>query len=251
MLSPKTPPPTAATPLPVPPPATPPPAAQPAAAPPSPGARRAASVPQYLRVTRWHDPRRDHRSHDPRSAYVERFWMSVLGPSVVWFLRLIAREFDSNPAVDAHLMLDLPLTARRLGLGFKGGRNSAFMRTLDRSVTFGMARRPAGSADALEVRTLVPPMPATLHDRLPQELRAEMSAWSRTHDGFELSGGETRLLASCMLNMGHGLHESSERIVMLGVSPDAANQAVAWAWADKVHSRPQRGPAAAGPLTSV
>jgi len=40
----------------------------------------------------------DNVGHDPRSSYVERFWLGVLGPSSVVFLRRIANEFETNPS---------------------------------------------------------------------------------------------------------------------------------------------------------
>ena len=41
-------------------------------------------------VEAWPDPVVDELGHDPRSTYVERFWLPVLGPSTVWFLRRVA-----------------------------------------------------------------------------------------------------------------------------------------------------------------
>ena len=36
--------------------------------------------PDPLHVVRWHDPLIDQLGHDPRSRYVEQFWLGVLGP---------------------------------------------------------------------------------------------------------------------------------------------------------------------------
>lgn len=36
-----------------------------------------------IAVEAWSDPVIDQLGHDPRSAYVERFWLPVLGPSGV------------------------------------------------------------------------------------------------------------------------------------------------------------------------
>jgi hypothetical protein len=35
----------------------------------------------HLRISPWHDPVVDAIGHDPRSNYVERFWLSLLGPA--------------------------------------------------------------------------------------------------------------------------------------------------------------------------
>ena len=183
-----------------------------------------------LWVRPWDDPGLARRGHDPRSAYVERFWIAVLGPSAVWFLRLLAREFDEL-APGEELRLDLDSTARRLGLQHRGGRTSTFMRTVDRCAMFGLACFTDGAV--LMVRRHLPSVPRRLHDRIPPELRDEIGRWCRTDGHTDFSVGETRLLASCMLMLGHGLHESAERLVTLGLAPNAANEATAWAWAQR------------------
>lgn len=181
-----------------------------------------------LQVRAWDDPVLRRCGHDPRSVYVERFWVAVLGPSAVWLLRLLAREFDEI-GPDDDLQLDLELTARRLGLQHRGGRQSTFMRTVDRCRKFDLA---CFDEDAvLLVRRWMPPVPRQLHVRMPRELRSEVGLWTRTDSHTDFSVGEIRLLATCMLRLGNGLHEAAERLVMLGLPPAAANEATAWAWA--------------------
>ena len=183
-----------------------------------------------LRVRPWDDPKLRRRGHDPRSIYVERFWVAILGPSAVWLLRLLAREFDElEPGEE--LRLDLDSTARRLGLQHRGGRQSTFMRTIDRCRMFDLAHFTDDAV--LIVRRHVPPVPRRLRMRMPRELRDEVDHWSRTDGHAEFSVGETRLLAICVLTLGHGLHESAERLVTLGLAPSAANEATAWAWAER------------------
>src|SRR5579872_5088621 len=90
-----------------------------------------------LPVRPWVDDVIDTLGFDPRSSYVERFWLGILGPSTTWLLRRTAAAFDRSPAG-----FELPLadTARELGLGERGGRNSPFIRALFRSCQFEMAR---------------------------------------------------------------------------------------------------------------
>ncbi len=189
------------------------------------------SIPLHvLRVRAWDDTATRRYGHDPRSAYVERFWIAVLGPSVVWLLRLLAREFD-DLVPGEEIRLDLDDTARRLGLQHRGGRQSTFMRTVDRCREFGLARFDEDAV--LVVRRLIPAVPRRLQMRMPRDLRDEIGRWSRPEDRSDFSVGETRLLATCMMTLGHGLHESAERLVTLGLAPRAANEAAAWAWAEK------------------
>ena len=220
---------------------------------PNPGAASSETSPnappiphhRVLQVRPWDDSQWHHAGHDPRSAYVERFGVAVLGPSVVWFLRLVAREFD-HLAAGQELRLDLELTARRLGLQHRGGRQSTLMRTIDRCRTFDLARLEDDCV--LGVRRRLPPVPQRLRLRMPPELRDEANCWSRTEGRSDFSLGETRLLASCMLMLGHGLHESAERLVMLGLAPRAANEATAWAWSEQsVHPANDSGDGWHGP----
>ena len=190
----------------------------------------AAEPLRILQVQPWDDPNLHRDGHDPRSAYVERFWIAVLGPSAVWLLRLLAREFDEL-APGEILRLDLESTAQRLGLQHRGGRQSTFMRTIDRCRMFDLAHFENDAV--LIVRRQMPPVPRRLHVRMPRELREEIGRWTRTVGHTDFSVGETRLLATCMLMLGHGLHESAERLVMLGLAPKAANEATAWAWAER------------------
>lgn len=185
---------------------------------------------RVLRVRPWIDPKWLEAGHDPRSAYVERFWVGILGPSVAWLLRLIAREFD-DLAPNEELCLDLEVTARRLGVQHRGGRHSTMMRTIDRCCTFDVAR--LDDDGVLFVRTRMPPVPRALRIRMPEELRDEVGHWTRTGGSTDVSVGEMRLLASCMLMLGNGLHESAEQLVRLGLEPRGANEATAWAWAER------------------
>lgn len=181
-----------------------------------------------LQVRPWDDPVLHRQGHDPRSVYVERFWVAVLGPSAVWLLRLLAREFDEL-GPDDDLLLDLEFTARRLGLQHRGGRQSTFMRTVDRCRMFDLAYFDDDAV--LQVRRRVPPVPRQFYVRMPRELRSEVGLWTRIDEHADFSVGEIRLLATCMLMLGNGLHEAAERLVILGLPPGAANEATAWAWA--------------------
>src|ERR1700687_3530254 len=71
----------------------------------------------------------DALGHDPRTLYVETYWLSVLGPSSLWLLRRLAAGLEAHP--DG---FDMPMaeTARSIGLGDKGGRTSPFVRSLVR-----------------------------------------------------------------------------------------------------------------------
>ena len=50
-----------------------------------------------VRVVPWLDPVVDRRGHDPRSTYVERFWLGTLGPTATFLMRRLAAGFDDHP----------------------------------------------------------------------------------------------------------------------------------------------------------
>jgi hypothetical protein len=123
-------------------------------------------------VRPWADPVIDTLGHDPRSQYVERFWLGVLGPSTTWLLRLLASELEMNPA---GFELDLVEAAHALGLGTRGGRHSPFMRALGRCCRFDLAEaRPDNS---LAVRRKVPPLNRRQVLHLPASLQEAHRQW--------------------------------------------------------------------------
>src|SRR5215210_5165638 len=125
-----------------------------------------------LAIRPWPDPVIDRVGHDPRSPYVEHFWLSILGPSTTWLLRRLAARFEETPD---GFELDLCETARALGLGNRGGPNSPFVRALGRCRQFGFAQEPAEGT--LAVRRRLPPLTRGQVDRLPPPLRDEHQRW--------------------------------------------------------------------------
>ena len=122
--------------------------------------------PVTLAVVSWDDPVLERRGHDPRSEYVERFWLPILGPSTTWLLRRFARGFEEFPG---GFRIDLADTSRALGLGEGTGRNSMITRSVERACQFGMSQRHG--LDRLSVRTHLPPLTQRQLSRLPLALQ--------------------------------------------------------------------------------
>jgi hypothetical protein len=130
-----------------------------------------------LIVLPWPDSVHGLPGHDPRSLYVEKFWLGILGPSTTLLLRRVARGFDDRPDGFAVSVVD---TARALGLGEGTGKNSMVMRTVERACQFGMARPGVGGE--LLVRTELPWLNARQVSRLPEILqRAHARELDRYH----------------------------------------------------------------------
>src|SRR3954465_12686386 len=96
-----------------------------------------------LTIRPWPDEVIDALGHDPRSAYVERFWLGVLGPAA---MGPRGRRADGLEREPAGFELALGDTARSIGIGGQG-RSSPFVRTLGRIVQFDVGR--VGRAAAL------------------------------------------------------------------------------------------------------
>lgn len=125
-------------------------------------------------VVAWVDPVVEAFGHHPRSEYVERYWLGVLGPSAVWALRRLVGWLEDAP--DGYPLALAPM-ARELGLGEGTGRNSPLVRTLTRLVSYDMA---VIRGDALGVRRAMGPLTRRQVMRLPGHLgerhQAEMAA---------------------------------------------------------------------------
>lgn len=180
-----------------------------------------------IAVETWSDPVVDRLGHDPRSAYVERFWLPILGPSTIWFLRRMADGLDRSPE---GFELDLVDTAQSLGVGMRGGRNAPMLRTIDRSVRFGAARVQGPSAIA--VRRRLAPLSRAQSERLPASLRSEHDVWlsaPRTAPGFAEMQDRARTLALVLLESGEEDGDVERQLHRLRFHPAVASEALRWA----------------------
>ena len=114
---------------------------------PAPGEAQPRAV---VTITPWIDPVVDQRGHDPRSSYVERFWLGTLGPTATWLVRRLVAGFDAQP--DGY-ELDLATTAQILGLSYSKGASSAFSKAFSRCIMFGLAHQ---RSDGYAVRRMLP-----------------------------------------------------------------------------------------------
>ena len=127
----------------------------------------------------WIDAIVDARGHDPRSTYVERYWVATIGPSAAWIMRRFADEFDTAPH---GFEIDLDATARSLGMSFRRREQSPCGRARQRCVMFGLIRP---SADSYEARRRLPNVPFRQLRRLPEALQDDHPAWARLSSSCE------------------------------------------------------------------
>lgn len=127
---------------------------------------------RLVRIEPWVDNVMGEIGHDPRSAYVERFWLSVLGPSALWLIRTLAYGFEAEPNGFNLNTLDV---ARTLGLGDRVGRHSPLQRAVNRLCHFELAYLRGGVT--LVVRPHVPWLDDFRVSRLPGQLQVEHQQW--------------------------------------------------------------------------
>ena len=125
-----------------------------------------------VQVTAWPDPVLDRLGHDPRSGYVEQFWLSILGPSCLLLLRRLSAELERAP--DGFELATVQW-ASELGIGMKGGKNGPLWRAIERGCRFGAARR---NGTRLAVRRRLPPLTSRQAERLPVQLQAAHEQWT-------------------------------------------------------------------------
>ena len=128
--------------------------------------------PSHLAVRPWWDPALAVGGYDPRSAYAERFWLGVIGPSTLLLLRRFARGLDDHPTGFRMSVVD---TGRAMGLGSGTGRRAPVSRTIDRACSFGLARRTG--PDQVEVRTHLPRLTSRQLQRLPVVVQQAHRDW--------------------------------------------------------------------------
>jgi hypothetical protein len=149
-------------------------------------------IPTEATIRPWLDPTVDERGHDPRSAYVERYWLSVIGPTATWIMRRFAERFDTEPD---GFTLDLAHTATSMGLSFAKGLSSPFGKALHRCVMFGLAQP---ISDGFAVRRRFPAVARRHLDRLPDDLRAEHDRWLRRTVEVDREAIQRQLVAAGM-----------------------------------------------------
>jgi hypothetical protein len=186
-----------------------------------------------LTVRPWADDVIDALGHDPRSLYVERFWLGVLGPSTIWLLRRIATGFEADPAG-----FDLPLvdTAQAIGIGGRG-RSSSFARTLGRMCQFDLARIELPNAVA--VRRKLPPLARRHLARLPESVQEEHRVWQEADlrlPELERQRRRARKLAMSLIALGEDIDGTERQLIRWKYHPAICRDAALWGWREHVRA---------------
>ena len=160
----------------------------------------------------------DEDGFDPRSRYVELFWLGVLGPTATWLIRRLVAGLEQSPA---GYELDLVATARAMGLSYTAGRASPFSKALQRCVMFGLAHPVDGG---MAVRRRIPPVSLRHLQRMPEQLQAAHRDWQCTTISLDELTRAHRL-ATVMVEVGEDAAVIEHHLVALGVSDAVAAEA--------------------------
>ncbi|MEQ8717581.1 MAG: hypothetical protein RIE08_08200 [Acidimicrobiales bacterium] len=188
--------------------------------------QRGAGHPDIVRVEAWLDPIVDELGVHPRSAYVEAFWLPVIGPSCTWLIRRVTTGLDAHP--DGYEMR-LDHCAAELGIGGSRSKNATFARTVDRCAQFGLMRRDGRSG--LQVRRRLPPLNRGHVRRLPERLIGLHERWgleSPRPDGSELAERAKRV-ALALFESGDDVEAVERQLHRWHFHPAMAHAAVRWA----------------------
>jgi hypothetical protein len=180
-----------------------------------------------LTIAPWPDPIIDTLGHDPRSEYVERFWLPTLGPTSLLLLRRLAGHLQREPE---GCTLDVADLSQAMGLGAREGTSSPLYRSLDRLTQFELACSPASRTYA--VRRTVPPVNRRHVARLPASLQRAHETWIEERlstSPLEHARTRARRVAFVLFEQGDDLGTVEHALLDIGFHPTICRESAVWA----------------------
>ena len=203
-------------------------------------------MPTTLTIQPWPDPVIDTLGYDPRSRYVETFWLPTLGPTALLLLRHLADRFDRHPE---GIELTVSDTSHALGLGQRDGSSSPVVRTLNRLAQFDLACDDG--AGTVAVRRNIPPVNRRHMKRLPSELQLAHAEWAEAQLAdapLATARRNARRVAFTLLEQGDDADHVERVLHGMGFHPSICHESARWAYQRHRealdHAATQRTPAA-------
>jgi hypothetical protein len=185
-------------------------------------------VPTVLTVKPWPDPLIDTLGYDPRSRYVETFWLPTLGPTALLLLRHLADRFDRQPD---GVELTVSDTSHALGLGQRDGTSSPIVRTLGRLAQFDLACDDG--VGNVAVRRNIPPVNRRHLRRLPVALQAAHAEWAEAQlaePPLATARRNARRVAFTLLEQGDDPDHVERVLHAMGFHPSVCQESARWAY---------------------
>lgn len=184
-------------------------------------------MPTTLSIVPWPEPIIDTLGHDPRSLYVETFWLPILGPTALLLLRHLAARFDETPA---GVELRVTETSQALGVGNREGSSSPILRTLARLEQFEMACSDPLSP-TIAVRRNLPPVTRRQLGRLAMPIQRQHARLAELRLG-EPPHAEARRrahrLALVLHEQGDDDDQVERALASIGFHPAICHEAARW-----------------------
>lgn len=187
---------------------------------------------RHVIIYPWDDPIIDTTGHDPRSLYVETFWLPTLGPTALLLLRHLATIFERNASPHEFVVGEL---STHLGLGSRDGTYSPIMRSFERLVQFTLGchgfRR--GGPEEFAIRRNVPTVNNRHLHRLPEQLQQIHKVWleAETADSMlEVARRRSRRMAAVLLAQGETVDDIEHALGAAGFHPSLCRSSAQWAW---------------------
>lgn len=206
-----------------------------------------SAFPPRLGVLPW-DVGIGQSGFDPRSSYVETFWLPVLGPSTVLLLRRLAGDLEDAPL---GFEVSTETLSRDIGLGVRVSRRAPFVRTLDRCAKFNLVLL---EGQVLYVRQRLPGLSPRQVGRLSTRLATLHAQWQRdTPTGNTAHRSEllrAAHVARTLIELGESPHDTERQLDRWGFSPAVSWHAVHCAESEDLDAL-RSGPTATQPISAV
>jgi hypothetical protein len=184
-------------------------------------------MPTTLTIVPWPDPLLDTVGHDPRSLYVETFWLPTLGPTAVLLLRHLATRFDPP---SAGIELAVAETSQALGVGNRDGSSSPIVRSLARLEQFDLACADPRSS-TIAVRRSLPPVHRRHLRRLPLSIQwrhAQLAEIRLGEAPHAEARRRARRLVLVLLEQGEDIDDVERVLASIGFHPAISHDAARW-----------------------
>ena len=194
-------------------------------------------MPTTVTIIPWPDPTIDTLGHDPRSRYVETFWLPILGPTALLLLRHLAVRFDETPV---GVELRVAETSQALGVGNREGSSSPILRTLARLEQFGVACADPLSP-TIAVRRNLPPVTRRQLGRLPLPIQRQHARLAEVRVGeppHAEARRRARRLALVLHEQGDDDDQVERALATIGFHPALCHEATRWVRAAERQTTP-------------
>ncbi len=118
-----------------------------------------------LKISFWQNGCDKQNAFYYRSTYIEKFWLSILGPSATWILRLLLDEIKTN---DPITVMTSNYIASQVGLSDNTSKNSPLCRSIRRLLDFRIAKQI--KEGHLVISKYIPPLSTRQTLKLPSSM---------------------------------------------------------------------------------